>query len=412
MGIQRAAVLYPVNTTTVDTGAGIDVRLLDSAEAAATDNGQTVTATHTQDNQQRTFDPATTGVTTNIASTTLGPKGWALRLSEDMTPTDDTNCNAYLPAGTPTVNIRVTINQSGGTYVSGTYAPVWSAALLEYDPVANTGTLICWGTNGGGTSWTIAGLGADLGTFKNISIPCSVGAPPFEFAQGKILLLQIGVGMATIPNPSVGTATWTYTLSVDDASTNLTWAANQGIRQACAISNTLDGRGTLARTLAGALERSAVGNGETSHARASLVSKTFSLDGRGTASHTKALDLSAFSLVGKGEPTMTRAVEAAKSFDLVGVGCGTRALDVGLARSVVGVGEVVTERAVVAGKSFDLVGVGTVTEQHPVQAFRSFDLVGAGTVTGTITIPIDEVPTEGGGQTIKKSPVYLFPEED
>ncbi|MFA6204211.1 MAG: hypothetical protein WC710_13625 [Gallionella sp.] len=244
MSLSTAAVLYPVNSTTVDTGTGIDIRLLDSAEAGANDDTQTATATHTQDGVERTFDPATAGVTnTNNANTTLFKMGWALRLTEDMTPTDDTNCNAMLTSGTLTVNLSATINQSGGTYLTGSYTPEWKASLWRYDPTANTGTLIASGTGTGTPTWNYTPATGDLGTFKTVAISIAVPSN-IEFLQGEILLLQVGLSTFTIPNPTLGTATWTYTLRVDNSSTNVTWAADQAIAAICGMVGSSSGAAT------------------------------------------------------------------------------------------------------------------------------------------------------------------------
>lgn len=484
MGIQRANVLYPVNTTTVDTGAGIDIRLLDSAQAAATDETQTATATHTQDNQQRTFDPATAGVTANVGAHVTAGKGYALRLSEDMTPDDDTNCNAYLLGGEPTVNLLVRLNQAGGTYSAGTYAPVWLAALWSWNPSTNVGTLLKWGTSNS-ASWNIAPIGGDLGTLKSVAIPLAVGgANPYEFPAGEIALLQIGVGMGTIPNPTLGTATWTYSLLVDDVNTNLTWGSGKGIRQACILSSnnvgngtvarvvdvgllrsatgkgaltesrvvvaskffTLDGRGTVTRVMELELDESLIGVGAATESRAVIASKEFTLDGRGSVTRVFALALDLdvvgvgavdaqkavlatkeFTLDGCGVPTHSKLTQAAREFSLVGKGVVTRTLALAEDFDLVGLGIADAQKVVVASKSFtldgrgtvtreglilallerDIVGAGVVTEQHPVQAYRTFSLVGAGIVTGTITIPIDEVPEEGGAPVVIRPIVLL-----
>lgn len=88
MGIERAAVLYLRNSTTVDTGGAVDIRLLDDVNAGVLNTMQTASAVHTQDNQEFTFDPQTVPTANgNNAGTTLQLLGWALRLAEDMTPT-------------------------------------------------------------------------------------------------------------------------------------------------------------------------------------------------------------------------------------------------------------------------------------------------------------------------------------
>lgn len=86
MSINRANRLIPINTTTVDSAAGIDIRLLSVNEPGVDDTTQSVRFTHTQDGQERTFDPATGLVTVETDPLTFQGEGWALRLSEDMTP--------------------------------------------------------------------------------------------------------------------------------------------------------------------------------------------------------------------------------------------------------------------------------------------------------------------------------------
>lgn len=243
MGIQTAAVLYLVNTTTVDTPTGGDIRLLDSAQAGPDDNTQTVTATHTQDNVERTFDPATGGVTTvNEVGTGTLQFGWGLRLTEDMTPSDDTNCNAALTSGTLTINLQAAVSQSGGTYVSGNYSPTWKAALWRYDPSTDAQTLIESVASVATPTWNITPGTGDLGTFKAVSLSLVID-PLVEFAAGEILVLELGLNTGTIPNPTIGTATWTYTLRVDNSGTNITFASGQGIRTLCPIDGTSSGLG-------------------------------------------------------------------------------------------------------------------------------------------------------------------------
>lgn len=241
MAIQTASPLYPVNSTVVDSDTGIDIRLLDSAEAGA-DANQSVNFTHAQDNVNRTFDPANTGVTAVADSNAFQGEGWALRLTEDMTPNDDTNCDVVLTPGTVAVSLRVNLDQTGGTYAAGTYGPTFKAALFKYDPATNTGTLIASGSTGGIT-WTLGGVGDDLGTAKtatfNISVPSNV-----EFAQGEILLLQIGLNTGTVPNPTLGTATFTCTLSADNTNTKITWGAGQALAALCFITGSVAGLAT------------------------------------------------------------------------------------------------------------------------------------------------------------------------
>ncbi len=412
MGIQRATVLFPVNTTTVDTGGGIDIRLLDSAEAGANDDTQTVQWTHLQDSNGRVFDPATAAVTLAKNVGTTPTTGWALRLAEDMTPADDANCNAILPAGTLTVSMNVALNQSGGTYVTGSYGPDFKAALWRYNPSTNTGTSL--GVNGtAGTTWDYTPVTGDLGTFKVVTFNYNI-ASLVEFAAGEILLLELGLNTSTVPNPTLGTATWVATLRVDNADTKITWAAGQSIKQACVLSLTTNGKGVSTQSgSAITMSRSATGKGLVTNTNAVIASKSFSVIGKGVVTITKSTQVfRTFSLVGIGTPTMTRVVVAAKSFTLDGRGTVTRQMSLTMARTAIGKGVPTMTKTTIASKTFSLIGKGIITEIHPVQAYRTFNLVGIGTIltTGanatTITIPIDEVPTGTGGDTIVISPIF------
>lgn len=224
MAVSQALVLYPVNTTTVDSGTGIDIRFLDTATGSA-DATQTATFTHTNDNVERTFDPGTAGVTnTNNAGTTLFKVGWANRLVQDMTPTDDSASDAFLPAQTITVNLNMNVNQSGGTYASGTFAPTFRASLWTYNPATDTGALIAAGSTTG-TTWNVAGVGGDLGTAKSAVVSIAVPDTVFGAVKGtaaEILLLQVGFNTGTVPNPTLGTATFTMTFTVGSTGTKIT----------------------------------------------------------------------------------------------------------------------------------------------------------------------------------------------
>lgn len=287
MGIQRATVLYPVNGTTVDSGSGIDIRLLTNTAASA-DTSQTVTATHTQDNVARTFDPATAGATAATAPTTLQNLGWALRLSEDMTPADDTNCNAVLTSGTLTVNLDVTLVSAGGNAnLGGTTTTTFQAGLFRYDPASDSGSLVASGT--GTQSWNTAGLGGDAGTYKAAAVNVPI-ASPIEFNQGEILLLQVGFSDAgTLSNPTLGgTTTFTWTLRLGSG-TNVTFATDQGIRQVCQLQSNNLGKGSVTKSPF-AISAAPVlisGKGSVGYSKASTVSKTFSLQGKGTPNYNK-----------------------------------------------------------------------------------------------------------------------------
>lgn len=419
MAIQRATVLYPVNTTTVDTGAGIDVRLLDSAQAGADDSTQTASFSHTNDNVERTFDPATGSVTnTNNAGTTLFKTGWALRLTQDMTPTDDTICDAFLNSGTLTVNMNVNATQTGGTYTSGTFGPTFRASLWRYNPATDTGTIIASGSTTG-TTWDLTPVTGDIGTAKTASISINVASDTTFGAVGgtaaEVLYLQLGLNTGTVPNPTLGTAAFIVTLTVDNTNTKITFAAGQGIHQTGTITTNLTGAGTVTRNLDGALTRNAVGVGTPTSTKATIASKTFSLVGNGTVVMTKNTQAQrTFNLTANGTVTRQLSVQKA-NFNLTAIGTPTYSKVTVASKTfnMVGVGTLSLNRALTLTRN--AVGTGTVTNVHPVAAYRTFNLVGTGQVLvngtngTTITLPIDEVPTGGGGgTTIINKPIYIF----
>lgn len=240
MPLSTADPLFPVNTTTVDTAAGIDIRLLDSAQAGATDSSQSVRFTHTQDGAERTFDPGNALVTTIADPLTFQGEGWALRLANDMTPTDDTNCNAVLPAQNVVINVRALLNMNGGTNLGGVTTITFRASLWRYDTVANTGVVI--DTASQTQTWDTSALGAENNTRKNTAISMT-SVPQTEFLANEILLLQIGCEGTTLPDATVGTTNFDVTLDVDDANTNLDLAAGRTLIQVCYIQGTADGIG-------------------------------------------------------------------------------------------------------------------------------------------------------------------------
>lgn len=287
MPLSTADPLYPVNSTTVDSGTGIDIRLLSSAEAGASDSDQTVQFTHTNDNVNRTFDPDTGAVTAVADSNALQAEGWALRLAEDMTPDDDINCNAVLTAGTIAVSLRVNLDQSGGTYAAGTYGPTFKAALFRYDPIANTGTLIASGSTSA-TTWTLGGVGEDLGTAKTATL--NIVAPQTEFVQGEILLLQIGLNTGTVPNPTLGTATFTCTLTVDDTNTKIDFASGQGIAQVCYLTGSSSGVSTTSGLAAPVLPATGTSAGAATVLGLLEADKEFTGTSTGVATVSGALE--------------------------------------------------------------------------------------------------------------------------
>lgn len=384
MGIQRALTLYPVNSTTVDTGVGIDIRFLSSTNGGG--NGtQTCTAVHTEDNVERTWHPTIAGINAAEDSRTLIKYGWALQPVNDMTPGDDTNCDVVLAAQTVTVSVDVAVGWTGTPLTAAN--PLWRCGLFQYNPTANTATAIADGSGNAAAAWVIL---TENGTFKTVTF--NVTVPETVFTSGNILLAQFGLNTATLGNPITGTITYTFTYRMNNNTSKVVLASK--LVQACALSSSLVGDGVNTRgALETAMSRDLVGVGVLSESRAVVASKSFNLVGDGTITRQLAV-AEEKNLVGDGVLSMTRTVAAAKSFDLTGDGTISReALQVGLSRNLVGDGVLDVSKAVAASKTFDLVGEGVITEVHPVQTFRTFNLVGIGEIDGTITIPLDEIPT-------------------
>lgn len=385
MGIQRADVLFPVNSTVVDSAAGIDIRLLDSAQAGATDSDQSVRFTHAQDGQERTFDPDNALVTTVADPLSFQGEGWALRLTEDHTPTDDTNCNSVLTAQALSVTVRCLLNMNGGTNAGGLTTITFRASLWRYNTSSNTGTLI--GSASQPTSWDTSVLGGENNTRKNTQIsPISVART--EFLANEVLLLQLGCEGTTLPDATLGTTNFDVTLDVDDPGTFLDFAAGEGIRIWCQLTNNVVGEGLVpVPTKAITQPRTATGEGLVSSTKATIVSKTFNLIGEGLVSRTLAV-AEDFDLIGEGISSMTRVVGASVTVTVLGEGLVTRALDVGIPRTVIGEGLVSFTKAVIVTKIFDLIGEGLVSMDKNTQAQRTFDLVGEGVVTRTLAVAI------------------------
>lgn len=412
MAIERATTLYPRNGTVVDTGTGIEVRLLSATQTGTNEVNQSVQYTHTQDSTNRTFIPNSLGSTSVRDARSLQKCGWGLRLTEDTTPTDDTNCNAYVYPTSAVITAEMTANQSGGTYVLGTWTPTMFVGLFSYNPATDTGTLIANAASdqAGGIeqTWTV-GTGADLGTYKTVqaTIPLPSGG---QIAQGEILLLQIGTNAKTIPDPTVGTATWTLTLRINNATSKMVFG---GVRQSCAFTLNTVGDALLSDNMAAGLSRSATGDGVGDFTRAATVSKTFDLAGDGVTSMARALDISR-DATGDGISSMTRTVVAAKSFTVLGDGVVDRMLAASMSRSATGDGVASSSKATIASKTFSLSGDGTITEVHPVQAYRTFSLVGDGFIPtngvngSSITVPLDELPDGTGSTIINKTDIYVF----
>lgn len=411
MAINRADILHLDNGTVVDTAAGIDIRRLNSTAVAA-DETQVVQWTHTQDGTNRTFDPANAGVTVVADPQVFQGEGWALQLTADMTPADDTNCNAVLLAGTVAVAVDPRLNATGGTNLGGVNTINIRCSLWRYNPSTDTAVSIANGN--ANQTWDTSTLGAQNNTYRAVTVNISV-ASAVQFSQGEILLLQVGANATTLVDATLGTTTYDLTLRIGTATaTRIDFAAGQSIAQVCVLTLNTVGEGTPTRGILDITQpRSVVGEGALTFVKAAAISKTFSLIGEAVPTRQFNV-LEDFDLIGEAVPTMTRVVVASKSFSLIGEGVVTRSLALAIARSALGEGAVTFTKAVIASKTFDLIGEGVIDFVKFTTVYRTFNLVGEGKIenTGnnasTITLPIDEVPEGGGGTTVVVKPVYIF----
>lgn len=242
MAVDRSATLYPKNATTVDSGGAVDVRILSSTNGS-TAEANTVTCAHTADNTERTFDPGSS-INSILDCRSSQKLGWALRLTEDMTPSDDTNCNVLLPAQTVSVGIRVSMAASGGTgYTGGVHTPTFRLALFAYDPATDTGTHITDAASAA-LSWDLTPVTGDGGALKNTTFTMTV-VSDYEFPQGTILLLQVGLNTGTLANPVTGTTTYTFTYRSDSNSSFVTWAAGKLLTSLCGMAGSAAGVGSV-----------------------------------------------------------------------------------------------------------------------------------------------------------------------
>lgn len=408
MAIQRAATLYPINTTTVDTGAGIDVRALSDTQPGASDSSQSILNSGQGTNQEKTFDPATAQAagTTNNAQTTLAKLGYAIP-SASMTD-GDSNCTTTLQAQTITVSWIGTATGTGTGNVGANDVLTPKASLWKYNTSTDTGTSIA---SGSGTAVTMSALLAYGPTAYSASVSISVSET--SFSTNEVLYVQIGGNLACGAGLLGGARTTTWTLTVDDTGTNLVLGTH-GIVKYCTYSLNATGNGTVSRNIAASLSRNSTGAGTPTSSKAVVASKTFSLTGAGSVALTKTVQAQrTFNLTGAGSTTIQRSIDK-NPFTLSALGTVTYNKVVIASKSfaLVALGSVTHNKAIEMTKN--AVGNGTVTNIHPVQAYRTFNLTAAaeilvnGSNGTTITLPIDEVPTTGGGTTIIKRPTYIL----
>lgn len=409
MALQRAATLYPINSTTVDTGTGIDIRALSNTEPGATDGSQSILNSTQGSNSERTFDPATASVTTvNNAATTLSSDGYAIPTADMATV--DSNCIAVLAAQNVTVNFTGTAAGTGTGNVGANDVLTPRASLWKWNTSTNTGTLIAGGS---GTAITISALIAYSGTAWTAAVTFAI--PATTFAANEVLYVQMGGNLACGAGLLGGARTTTWLMNVDVSTTNVVFATS-GLRQACTLTDNVVGKGVITRQFDVTLSRSATGKGEITSSKAVVASKTFDVVGKGEVTLTKSVQAQrTFNLVGKGE--VTRQLAIAEDFNLTGVGVITfsRVVVASKTFSVVGKGVVTRGGLLIIALPRNVVGKGVITAAKTVQAQRTFSISGKGEIliTGvnatTITIPIDEVPEVGGGGTtiIKRITILL-----
>lgn len=230
--LQRANTLYPINSTTVDTGTGIDVRALSDTQPGATDSTQSVQNATQNTNAERTFDPATANdTTTNNAQTTNGKKGWAVPAA-GMAP-GNASCVTRLVAQTVTVawNGVATGTGLGNTGINDVLTP--KASLWKYNTSTDTATLIAGGS---GTAISISAALAYSNTAYSASVAITV-ASDVSFGANEVLMVVIGGNVACGAGFLSGARTSTWTMDVDASGTTVTFGTT-GLRLLCSFTYT------------------------------------------------------------------------------------------------------------------------------------------------------------------------------
>ncbi len=282
MTLQSAAVLYLINSTTVDTGTGIDVRALDDVEGGATDENQSVLNSVQGGTSERRFDPATTGSTTvSNAATTNDNKGWAVPLSAaigDMVVVN-TDCVAWLKAQSATVAWvgGITGTGTGAVGANDVFTP--RASLWKYNTSSDTATLI---VGGSGTATTLSAALPYGPTAYSSSVTLSV--PETTFAANEVLMVVIGGQVACGAGLLGGARTCTVTVAVDVSTTNVTFAT-QGLRSLAQTTGSGAGSGTAAGSSSNVLGTigAAVGAGSAAGVAGAIGGMTGSAAGTSTA---------------------------------------------------------------------------------------------------------------------------------
>lgn len=271
--LQRAGTLYPINSTTVDSGTGIDVRALSDTQPGATDGSQSILNATQNSNAERTFDPATASdTTTNNAQTTNGKKGWAIPTA-GMAP-GNANCVARLVAQTVTVAWGGLANGTGtgNAGVNDVLTP--KASLWKYNTSTDTATLIAGNS---GTAITKAATLAYSNSAYTASVAITIGTD-VSFGANEVLMVVFGGNLACGAGLLGAGRTTTWTVDVDVSTTTVTFGT-AGLRLLCSFTYT----GTLP-TNTGALTRVPVKklSGATTPAAAITRVPTLLLSGSST----------------------------------------------------------------------------------------------------------------------------------
>lgn len=253
MALQRAATLYPINSTTVDTGAGIDVRALSDTEPGATDSNQNIDNASQGTNIERTVDPATNNPSlVNNAATTAAKIGYAIPTTG--MDTGESRCSAILKAQTVTVAFHGAASGTGTGTGNDVLTP--RASLWKYNPSTDTQTLIA-GASGSAISKSAAFAYSDSTYDASVAITV---ASDVVFASGEVLMVQFGGNVACSAG-FLGSARQTvWAVHVDLNTTSVTFGTS-GLRQSCAesasaalsLTPTYGRRLTMHRTFSGAV---------------------------------------------------------------------------------------------------------------------------------------------------------------
>lgn len=230
MALQRATRLYLTNTTTVDSGSGIDIRAL-SATEGTDDNAQSIRNNTQGSSSERTFDPATDEVLTVANATAIQGEGWAVPLA-DMSD-GDARCTTRLPAGEGALRLvgGATGTGSGGVGANDVWTPRMS--LWKWNTSTNTGTLI---VSASGTALTLSALLAYGPTAFDQTIDFTV--PLTTFAANEVLFVQAGGLLACGAGLLGGARTFRIYLGVDNVSCYIDFYGAGGLRQRCDLAPT------------------------------------------------------------------------------------------------------------------------------------------------------------------------------